>query len=107
MVFFGGIASTISILTMAFFLSLEEKGTENVLLLLSPAKYEEQIRNIFERVQKKLQLVWRETVGLSFVGLASYIVFYIFGVKYAFILALISGFLNFIPYIGPWVTTFC
>ena len=29
----------------------------------------------------------------------------IFGVKYAFILALISGVLNFIPYLGPWITT--
>jgi predicted PurR-regulated permease PerM len=28
-----------------------------------------------------------------------------FGVKYAFVLALISGFMNFIPYIGPWITS--
>jgi predicted PurR-regulated permease PerM len=39
-----------------------------------------------------------------FVGIASFIVFYIFGVKYAFLLALISGIMNFVPYIGPWIT---
>ena len=104
MIFFGGITSTLSILTMAFFLSLEENGVEKVLLLLSPAKYEEQIKTIFERVQKKVA-GWfgARLLACLFVGIASYIVFFIFGVQYAFILALLSGFLNFIPYIGPWI----
>ena len=38
-------------------------------------------------------------------GVASFIVFYIFEVKYAFILALLAGILNFVPYIGPWITS--
>ena len=106
MIFFGGVASAVSILTMSFFLSLEERSVERVLLLLCPAKYEEQIKNIFERVQKKVA-GWfgARVLACLFVGIASYLVFYIFGIKYAFILALISGFLNFIPYIGPWVTS--
>jgi predicted PurR-regulated permease PerM len=106
MTFFGGVAASISILTMAFFFSLEEKSAEKGLLLLCPAKYEEQIQNIFERVQKKVA-GWfaARLLACIFVGIASFIVFYIFGVKYAFILALLSGFLNFIPYIGPWITT--
>jgi predicted PurR-regulated permease PerM len=105
-VFFGGLASTVSILTMAFFLSLEEKGIEKVLLLLFPAKYENQIKLIFERVQRKVA-GWfgARLLACIFVGVASYIVFFIFGIKYALILALLSGFLNFIPYIGPWATS--
>ena len=106
MVFFGGFAAAVSILTMAFFLSLEDKGVEKVLLLLFPAKFENQLKNIFERVQKKVA-GWfgARLLACLFVGIASYIIFYIFGVKYAFILALISGFLNFVPYIGPWITS--
>lgn len=106
MVFFGGVAASASILTMAFFLSLEEKVTEKVLLLLFPAKYEDQIKTIFEKVQSKVA-GWfgARLLACLFVGIASYIVFYIFGVKYAFTLALISGFLDFVPYIGPWATT--
>ena len=105
MIFFGGVASTLSILTMAFFLSLEEKGVENVLLLCSPKKYEEYIKDIFRRVQTRVA-GWfgARLFACLFVGIASYIVFYIFGLKYAFIFALISGFLDFIPYIGPWIT---
>ena len=104
MVLFGGVASTASILIMAFFLSLEESAVEKMLLLLFPPKFEGQIKNIFGKVQKKIA-GWfgARLLACFFVGVASYVVFYIFGVKYAFILALFAGFLNFIPYIGPWV----
>ena len=39
-----------------------------------------------------------------FVGILSFIVFFLLDVKYAFTLALISGVLNFIPFIGPLIT---
>ena len=106
MIFFGGLASAAFILTTSFFLSLEERSVEKMLLLVSPARYEEQIRNIFVRVQRKVA-GWfgARVLACLFVGVASYIVFYIFGIKYALILAIISGFLNFIPYLGPWVTS--
>ncbi|MCX6719740.1 MAG: AI-2E family transporter, partial [Candidatus Staskawiczbacteria bacterium] len=104
MVFFGGLAATASILTMAFFLSLEERGVEKALLLLAPQRYEEKIGMIFERVQKRVA-GWfgARLLACLFVGIGSYIIFFLFGVKYALILALLSGFLNFIPYIGPWI----
>jgi predicted PurR-regulated permease PerM len=106
MIFFGGVASAISILTMAFFISLENRAVEKFLILLFPQKYEDQIENIFGRVQKKVSGWFAARVlACLFVGVASYIIFFIFGVKYAFILAIISGFLNFIPYIGPWITS--
>ncbi len=106
MIFFGGLAATASILTMAFFLSLEGNAVEKILLLVCPPKFEEQIKSIFERVQAKVA-GWfgARLLACLFIGIASYVVFYMFGVKYAFILALISGFMNFIPYIGPWITS--
>ncbi len=106
MTFFGGISSAAFILTIAFFLSLEEKGTERFLVLLTPKKYEQTIANLFEKVQEKVS-GWfgARLLACLFVGVASYIVFYIFNVKYAFILALISAILNFVPYIGPWITS--
>lgn len=103
-VFFGGLASTVSILTMAFFLSFEEGGTERVLIMLFPKRYEEQIRIIFQKSQNKVAGWFGARILASlFVGVASYVIFYIFGVKYALMLALLSGFLNFIPYVGPLI----
>jgi len=106
MIFFGGVSSAVFILTISFFLSLEEKGAEKFLILITPKKYEENITALFERAQKRVA-GWFGARILSclFVGVASFIVFYIFGVKYAFLLALISGILNFVPYIGPWITS--
>lgn len=106
MSFFGGLASTAFILTLAFFLSLQEKGVDYMLMLLSPKKYEDYIIAVFERAQTKVA-GWfgARIVSCIFVGVASYVVFFIFKIKYAFILALISGVLNFVPYIGPWITS--
>lgn len=104
--FFGGLASTVFILTIAFFLSLEEKGVEKVLILLSPKKYEAYIITLFKRAQSKVA-GWfgARILACLFVGVASFIVFYVFGVKYTFILALLAGIFNFVPYIGPWITS--
>ena len=104
--FFGGLASTIFILAIAFFLSLEEKGVERVLVLLCPKKYEALIMTLFKRAQNKVA-GWfgARILACLFVGVSSFIVFYTFGVKYVFILALLAGILNFVPYIGPWVTS--
>jgi predicted PurR-regulated permease PerM len=107
MAFFGGVSATAFILTIAFFLSLQEHGPEKFLALVTPKNYEEQIISLFEKAQTKVA-GWfgARILACVFVGVASLIVFYIFGLKYAFLLALISGILNFIPYIGPWITTF-
>ena len=105
--FFGGIYSTAFILTIAFFLSLGGDATEKFLTLILPKKYEENIINIFQRSQLKVSRWFGARIlACVFVAIASFIVFYIFGIQYAFILALISGALNFVPYIGPWITTF-
>jgi len=106
MIFFGGVSSTAFILTLAFFLSLEEDGAERFFKLITPKKYENTIGTLFERAQTSVA-GWFGARILSciFVGVASFIVFYMFGIKYAFLLALISGVLNFIPYIGPWITS--
>jgi len=105
MAFFGGLSSAVFILTIAFFLSLGDRGPEKFLALVFPQKYEEQIIAFFEKSQTKVA-GWfgARILACLFVGAASFIVFYIFGIKYAFLLALISAVLNFVPYIGPLIT---
>lgn len=104
-VFFGGISSTAFIFTLAFFISLEEKGVERVLALLTPKRYEKHIVILFEKAQIKVS-GWfgARILACILVGVASFIVFFLLGIKYAFILALLAGFLNFVPYVGPIIT---
>ncbi len=105
MAFFGGVSSTIIILTVAFFLSLEDNGPERFLTLVSPRKYQDKIVAFFEKAQNKVA-GWfgARIIACLFVGIGSLIIFYLFDIKYSLVLALISGFLNFIPYIGPLIT---
>lgn len=102
---FGGIASTILIFVFAFYISLETKGVETVLSYLAPKKYEGYVLSIFERAQYKVA-GWfgARVLACVFVGIVSFIVFFLFGIKYALILAVISGALTFIPFIGPTFT---
>jgi len=104
-VFFGGVASTILIFVLAFYISLEDRGPEKFLSLLVPKKYEHYIINLFEKAQYKVS-GWfgARVLACIFVGLTSFIIFFLLGIKYAFILALVSGVLNFVPYVGPLVT---
>ncbi len=104
--FFGGIYSTFMILTLAFYISLEKKGTETVLKLLLPKRYESQVITLFESAQSKVA-GWflARIVACLLVGIISFVVLLLFQVKYAFILALIAGALNFIPYIGSLITS--
>ncbi len=103
--FFGGVYSTFLIFALAFFISLEEKGPEKLLMFLAPKRYEEYIVRLFERSQYKVSRWFGARIlACIFVGLASFLMFYLLGIKYAFILALIAGVLNFVPYVGPIIT---
>jgi len=104
--FFGGVVSAFFILSIAFFLSLEENGIEKFLKLLTPKKYEESVLAIFEKCEDKVS-GWFGTRILAclFVAIFSFVAFIFFDVKYAFILASIVGILNFIPFLGPLIAT--
>jgi len=103
--FLGGVSSAFFILAIAFFLSIEDRGPERFLALILPKKYEDQVIMFFEKSQEKVA-GWfgARILACLFVGVASFVVYYMFGIEYAFLLALVSGVLNFVPYIGPAMT---
>ncbi len=100
--FFGGIGSTIFILAIALFLSLEEGWVEKVISLLFPKRYEAYALSVWERSQNKVS-GWFGSRILTclFVGVAFFITLYLFNVKYALSLSLLAGVLDFIPVLGP------
>jgi len=104
-VIFGGIFSTIFILTLAVFFSLEEKAFEKNLILFFPKKYETYVLELWENCQRKVS-GWFGTrlIACLFVGFLSYLAFFLFNVKYSFSLAFLAGILNFIPVLGPILT---
>lgn len=106
-VMFGGILSTLFVISIAFFISLEGKAIEKGLVLLFPKRHEAAVLAIWGRAQKRVTNWFLVRIFASlFVGAASYLAFVLFAINYPISLALTAGVLNFIPIVGPVITGF-
>ena len=99
---FGGATSTVLVLAIAFFISVEKKFIERALGVLSPDKHKERLFTLWRKAKKKVSS-WFITriIGVLFVGSATYLVLTVLNVKYAFILSIIAGLFDVVPIIGP------
>ena len=100
----GGFAAFALVLALAYYMVVEDASLRKFFLSVTPHRYHEYFSVVLPRVQDKLgawlrgQLTLSAIVaGLVFVGLQ------LLGVKYALVLAMLSGFGEFIPYVGPIV----
>ena len=101
---FGGIFATFFVLSIAIFLSLEEKGIERAISVFFPKKHETFALDLWAKSQRKVSAWFASRLMTSiFVAVASYIVLLLFNARYPFSLGLISGVLNFIPIVGPLI----
>jgi predicted PurR-regulated permease PerM len=99
---FGGIISTITIFSIALFLSLEEKGIDRVIGVLAPKKYEAFAMHLWTRTQKQVS-GWfgARVLCCLFVGLTTFVTCYVLNIKYAVSFGLLAGVLDMIPLLGP------
>jgi predicted PurR-regulated permease PerM len=101
---FGGVFTTMFVLTMAIFLSLEGRAVEKVINLVFPEKEKNQALVVWRKAKRQVTNWFLVRIlACLFVGIISYITFYLFDVQYALLFSLIAGLFNFIPYIGPIV----
>lgn len=110
--FFDSIISLILVLVFSVYLSIEEKGVEKFLRLISPKEYEKYIVSLWGRVQKKIglwmqgQLILMGIVFLLvFVSLSVLKIFLGDSIKNILLISLIAGFMEFIPVIGTFIST--
>ena len=101
---FGGIFATVFVISIAMFLSVQERSIERTLILLFPKRFEATALRVWRRSQRQVAgWFFSRVISSIFVGAATYLALVLFDVRYPFILALISGFLNFVPIIGPLI----
>lgn len=99
---FGGIASTVYVLSIAIFLSLEGKSIEEALILFFSKKDQRAIRALWRNAQKRVGLWFLRTgLGCLFVGVVSYLSFLAIKIDYPLSLSIIGGAFNFVPIVGP------
>jgi predicted PurR-regulated permease PerM len=96
---FGGLLDFILVVVMSFYLSIQEKGIDSFLRLLTPAKNEHYVLDLWGRTQRKIGLWFKGQLLLGLiVGAITFIVLALLGVKYAFLIGLITGIAELIPF---------
>ena len=96
---FGGVVNLILIFIISFYLSVEERGIEKFLKIVTPLKKEAYVVDLWNRVERKISLwVQGQMVLGLIIGFLTFIGLLIIGVDYAFILALVAAVSELIPY---------
>lgn len=98
----GGLALAIAALVSAFYLSLSHDGAERFIRAVFPSDQEERVLRIYERSKHKIGSWFRTQIVLSFLmGILVWISLGALGVKHAFLLGLITGVFELMPFVGP------
>lgn len=96
---FDGLFNIALIVIISFYLSVNEKGIENFLRIIIPAKYEEYVINLWQRTEKKIGLWIQGQMLLGIIiGILAYLGLTILGVKYSLVLALLTACFELIPF---------
>lgn len=96
---FDGLFNLALIVIISFYLSVNEKGIENFLRIIIPAKYEEYVIGLWQRTEKKIGLWIQGQMLLGIIiGMLSYLGLTILGVKYSLVLALLTACFELIPF---------
>jgi predicted PurR-regulated permease PerM len=96
---FGGIVNLFLIIIVSFYLSVQEKGIENFLRIIIPAKYEDYAVDLWNRSQRKIALWVRGQLLLGLlIGILIFLGLSILGVRYAILLGLSAAIFELVPF---------
>jgi predicted PurR-regulated permease PerM len=103
--FFSGFVQLLTVLTIAFYLVAERNGMKHLITTFVPVGYQPRFIRVINKIQSKVgywmfgQFILCVIIfALTWIGLT------LLGVRYALVLALLAGFMELIPYIGPFIS---
>lgn len=98
---FGGVFSFALVIVLSFYFAMQETGVEDFLRVVTPQAKEEYLINLWLRAKQKIGL-WMQGQMLSSLigGVFAYLILLIWGIPYAFLLAIITAMLMLIPIFG-------
>ncbi|MDD2523425.1 MAG: AI-2E family transporter [Endomicrobiia bacterium] len=89
---------------ITFFMLLGYNKTTKSIVNLVPAKYVEIVLSIFHEIDSVMgKYIRGQIIEIIFVGTFSIVGLSILGVNYAFLIGIVAGLCNLIPYLGPAV----
>ncbi len=101
----GGVLLGATVLISSFYLSLTNDGVDRLIRAVFPAHVEERVLKIYRRARRKVGLWFQTQLLLSLImWLLVWIALTALGVKHAFVLGLIAGVFELLPFVGPIVS---
>lgn len=96
---FGGLLNLILVVVMSFYLSIQERGIDNFLRILTPKKNEAYVLDLWHRTQRKIGLWFKGQLMLGLlVGAITFTVLALMGVRYALLIGILTGIAELIPF---------
>ncbi len=96
---FGGLLNAMIVVIISFYLSIQEKGIEQFLRIVTPDQHEDYVVGLWNRVEKKIGYWFGGQVLVAIlIGLVTYLGLFLMGVPYALILAAVAGLFVFVPF---------
>ncbi|MDD5527726.1 MAG: AI-2E family transporter [Patescibacteria group bacterium] len=104
--FFGGILSFILIMVLSFYMIVEDRALNKLILSVVPEENQPYALSLSSRIERGVGRWLRGQLLLSLIVFTIiYVGLLIIGVKYALVLAIIAGLAEFIPYLGPLISS--
>lgn len=98
----GNVVLGVAVLVTAFYLSLSRDGVERFIRVVFPPNYEETALRIYQRSRRKIGYWFRTQIFLTFfVGLIVWGALLFLGVRHAFLIGILSGLFELVPFAGP------
>jgi predicted PurR-regulated permease PerM len=98
----GGLGLAVSVLISAFYLSLSHDGVERFLRFIIPPDYEIAVIKVYENSRRKIGYWFRSQIMLSVtMAVLTYLALYILGVSHGFVIAILAGLFELVPFMGP------
>lgn len=100
--FFGTLFSAVTILIVSFYLLIDYDKIKSAVVSLFHEKYQRKVATTFAEIEVKMGAWVRGQLMLMLIiGVFTFIALSFIGLKYALPLAIIAGFFEFIPTLGP------
>lgn len=100
--FFGNIFLAMTVLILAFYLTVGQDGIEKFLTSIVPTAYEDSAIDLYLKTRHKIGQWLKGQVLLSLViGFTVFLGLSILGVKYSLLLGILAGLFEIIPFVGP------
>lgn len=102
--FFGGLFSFLLVIVLSFYLALQSTGVDDFLRLVTPARHEGYVIDLWLRAKNKIGLWMQGQLLLSVISaVIIYLGLTLMGVPYALLLALLTAVVELIPIFGSFI----